>query len=271
MTGKLSKFLLLNGVEAPYQPFSEFLGRSAGLFETMRFINSSNGFFCRGFRLHQQRFAAGLSALQLGSPGTELLCSATAAALRRLAGEAQVDFKVRWFVTGDSWGITAEPYTDAWGSATNTGIKTVLFRGQRARPELKLLDAATSLAAAQYAEEQYAHEALLVDGSGNLTEGAWSSFFWVDGGERVYTAANNVLPGVSRQLVLNALHAAQRDSSAEEVLRDAKEAFITQATRGVVPVTEIAGKMIAHGRPGRMSMKAKQAYLRTGQAEDAWL
>jgi branched-chain amino acid aminotransferase len=100
-----------------------------------------------------------------------------------------------------------------------------------------------------------AYEAILCGGDGSIAEGSTSNVFIVKGGEvRTPPPEAGILDGITRAKVIglcrdNGVPLVERRISPDE-LRGADEAFITSATRGVLPVTTVDEKPVAAGTPG---------------------
>lgn len=105
---------------------------------------------------------------------------------------------------------------------------------------------------------------LLLDGF--VTEGAGSNFFAVrNGGLVTHPLDEHILPGVTRDRVIG-LALASRIRVDERPLREAElfdldEAFITSTTNGVMPVTEIDGRIIRNGRRGEVTEKLQRLFV----------
>ncbi len=106
----------------------------------------------------------------------------------------------------------------------------------------------------QQAVEQGAYEAILIR-DGLVTEGAASNVFIVSDG-LVRTPIKNqfLLPGITRDLVLELLEAhavpyAANDITEQELL-SADEIWLTSSTREIVPVTRINAQAVGNGQPG---------------------
>jgi branched-chain amino acid aminotransferase len=86
------------------------------------------------------------------------------------------------------------------------------------------------------------HEIIMVDDEGNFLEGLSSNFFVISHGE-IWTAEKGVLPGITREIVLQCIRELQIQLRLEgfplERLDEIEEAFITSATRGILPVRKI--------------------------------
>jgi branched-subunit amino acid aminotransferase/4-amino-4-deoxychorismate lyase len=91
-----------------------------------------------------------------------------------------------------------------------------------------------------------------------VREGASSSFFAVrDGRVITHQLDEHILPGVVRDRTIG-LALAAKIRVDERPLRDAElfdmqEAFITSTTQGVMPVTEIDGRVIGNSRRGEIT------------------
>jgi branched-chain amino acid aminotransferase len=100
-----------------------------------------------------------------------------------------------------------------------------------------------------------AHEALLLDRDGFVTEGASSNVFAVHGGRlEPPPLAAGILEGVTRGVVL-ALAREARLPVAEVPVRpprlaDADELFITSTAREILPVTVLDGRPVGSGKVG---------------------
>ena len=127
----------------------------------------------------------------------------------------------------------------------------------------------------QQALDEGCAEAILVR-DGFALEGAASNLFAVLGG-RLLTPpkGNDILPGITRDLVVelaqaNAIALEERKIGLDE-LRRAEEVWLTSSTREVLPVVELDGQPVGAGEPGplwaRMNAlyQQRKAQLRRGE------
>jgi branched-chain amino acid aminotransferase len=105
-----------------------------------------------------------------------------------------------------------------------------------------------------------AYEAILCGGDGSIAEGSTSNVFMVVGG-KVQTPPPEVglLDGITRAKVVELCRGAgipfsERRMTPDE-LRAADEAFLTSATRGVLPVTTIDERPVGAGAPGPITRR----------------
>ncbi len=112
-----------------------------------------------------------------------------------------------------------------------------------------------------------AYEAILIR-DGHVTEGAASNVFAVHGGV-VSTPPKGpeLLPGITRDLIVELLHAARlpchETPIPAERLASADEIWLTSSVREVLPVTTLDGRPVGSGRPGplwRRTVALYQAY-----------
>lgn len=123
--------------------------------------------------------------------------------------------------------------------------------------DVKSVNLLANALAKKKAQRANADEALLIAG-GSVREGASSSFFAVrDGRVITHPLDEYILPGVVRDRTIGyALGAKIRVDERplrEEELFDLDEAFLTSTTLGVMPVTEIDGRVIGNSRRGEVT------------------
>ena len=109
-----------------------------------------------------------------------------------------------------------------------------------------------------------ADEAILI-ADGSVREGASSSFFVVrDGRIITHPLDEHILPGVVRDRTIG-MALAQRIRVDERPPREAElfdmeEAFITSTTQGIMPVTEIDGRVIGNSRRGEITTQLQKLF-----------
>jgi branched-subunit amino acid aminotransferase/4-amino-4-deoxychorismate lyase len=97
-----------------------------------------------------------------------------------------------------------------------------------------------------------------------------SNFFGLRDGV-IWTAEEGVLAGITRSLALEVADAmgvpVELQGVREDELSMLDEAFITSASRAVLPVVEINGKAVGTGTPGPVTQRLLQGYLERVEAE----
>jgi len=109
-------------------------------------------------------------------------------------------------------------------------------------------------------------EILLFNDNDELTEcGACNAYIVKDGVVATPPLDNQILPGITRQLLLGVLRAdgnipvEERVITRNEVL-DADEIWISSSSKEVVPVVKLDGKPVGDGEPGPVWEKAAKLY-----------
>lgn len=156
---------------------------------------------------------------------------------------------------------------DKYAPYRETGAKAITVPDARwKRCDIKSVNLLANVLAAEAAEEAGSQEAILVGDGEVITEGSHTSVFGVRGGQ-VLTAplAANVLPGITRSLVVKLADRVGIPLAEESLLRDQlwdlDELFITGTTVDVLPVTVVDGRPIGDGQPGPVTKRLRQAYL----------
>lgn len=115
-----------------------------------------------------------------------------------------------------------------------------------------------------------AREAILVN-EGMVTEGAASNVFICEEG-KVLTPpkGRQLLPGITRDLVIELLRQTGRECLESQVsetqLRNADEIWVTSSTQEIVPITVLDGEKVGSGQPGPVWQQAVRSYQDFKQA-----
>lgn len=111
-----------------------------------------------------------------------------------------------------------------------------------------------------------ADEAMLFNAKGELTEGSSTNVFIVkDGVVATPIQDNQILPGITRRIVLDSLKAdgsikvEERIITMDEV-RAADEVWITSSSKEIAPVTKLDGKPVGNGEVGEVWEAAFKIY-----------
>ncbi len=120
------------------------------------------------------------------------------------------------------------------------------------------------------AVEQGADEAIMLRDH-FVTEGAASNVFIVNNGVVLTPPKSNLLlPGITRDLVVELCHAnaipCKDEAISEQQLRSADEIWITSSTREIVPVVRLDGAPVGNGQPGSLWHRLHHLYQDYKQA-----
>ena len=233
--------------------------RGYGVFD---FLRTYDG---KPFKLreHLLRLEKSAKAIWLDLPGTlDDIESIIYDTLQR--NSLQEEANVRIVVTGgvSSDGITPSEESGLIVLVTPTriypatcyqqGIKVITVEVERYIPMAKTINYIPAILAQKQAKAAGAHEALYVDRHGRILEGTTTNFFLFYGNKLV-TPTNNILPGITRDVVLelaqNHFAVIERDLTFDD-LANADEAFITASNKEVMPVHHVNDLQIGSGKPG---------------------
>jgi branched-chain amino acid aminotransferase len=83
------------------------------------------------------------------------------------------------------------------------GVKTITYQGERSNPNAKVINSVFREKVNAKIKSKDVYEAILVDDAGFITEGSRSNIFMVIGSKVVTSKVENVLPGITRQFIIN--------------------------------------------------------------------
>jgi branched-chain amino acid aminotransferase len=150
------------------------------------------------------------------------------------------------------------------------GIAVITVRTRRsvdgtAAAGAKVTNYLESLLAVREAKAQGAQEALIVDGRGDVLEGATSNVFVVKDGRLATPPVDaGILAGITRAHVLESARAAgmavDERRLRPEHLKDADEVFVTSSIRELLPVVRVDGQAVGAGAPGPVARTLHRAF-----------
>ena len=243
------------------------------IYEVFKFIGKRPIFMAEHFR----RLERGLREVEIRCPWTE---SEFAAAIGELLTRTSFDDGIVYIqvTRGEAerahfWPENVEPTSLAYtrrfrfpdAAKKERGIRVITGVDRRWHfCQVKSVNLLGNAMAKKQAQRAGADEAILL-ADGFVREGASSNFFAVrNGGIVTHPLDEHILPGVVRDRVIGlALRSKIRVDERplrEAELFDLDEAFITSTTQGVMPVTEIDGRVIRNGRRGEITGRLQEMF-----------
>jgi len=223
----------------------------------------------RLFRLqeHLQRLENSLAAIKLNNPLTQQQWIETLESLVvRNQGDEQSDQSVYLQVTRGpakrdhnfpeqvkpTVFIMSEPLQT---KPPSSGVKAITLPDMRwQRCDIKSIALLANVLQRREAVEMGAAEAILIRDSYMMEGAASNVFIVVDGVAITPPKSQFILPGITRDLILEAMQAAQRFCREADIpesqLRTADEIWITSSTREILPVIMLDDKPVGNGKPG---------------------
>ncbi len=240
-----------------------------GLYTTFRTFDS--GRRALDLRHHLQRLYAPSLAAGIQPQVSE---DALRAALRQIAthftpGECRLRPILLLEERPGEMYILAEAFNPPSSELYEKGVAVITVPIPRHNPRLKSTEfIAFSAEIRQKLAQENAYEAIRVRLTGDCPRGealeGLTSNFYVLHGTTLLTAAEGILLGVTRRIVLRLA----RKQGLEILYRRPclaapfEEAFLTSSSRGVVPVVMIDGQRVGNGQPGPRTRALREAYER---------
>lgn len=143
------------------------------------------------------------------------------------------------------------------------GYYLITTRLQREAPEAKTSNYTSAVRALKEAARRGADDALFVNGQGHVQEATRSNFFLFRG-DSLVTPRAEILPGITRKVVLDLAQGRfpieERPILLEE-LALAEEAFVTSSSKEIVPVVRVDETLIGNGRPGPRTTELEERFI----------
>ncbi len=155
------------------------------------------------------------------------------------------------------------------------GVSAITVKSFRENPELKTTNYHACLNAWEIAQEKNCFEALLMDEDGMLFEGSRSNFFWIINGN-LYTRMGDVLPGVTRQTIINR-SSFQIENGLLNIseINKLDECFLSNSGSGIIPVIKLNDDWIGDGTVGPITKQLLSSYqewmIHDDQGDSFWL
>ena len=151
---------------------------------------------------------------------------------------------------GDHLIITVKPYIHRLEVLKSSGLKLKVYPHSRQTPlaNYKTLNYLYYYLAGQWAKENDADEALILNPDGTVSETNTGNIFFVEGKNIILPISPYVLSGIMIDTVVNSLKKNGFSIIKKKILVDdfftADQVFITNSLMGVVPVRKLSGKVL---------------------------
>lgn len=264
------KILPIEELESIYLDRGLFFGD--GVYEVMR---SYDG---RIFAIeeHLERFASSLAAILITGIDIDQIRSRVLRAFK-VAGidNAKIYFHItrgsalRSHIWDDdlepNFFLTVTKLEDDTQAKTNGIVVSTHPDWRWKRCDIKSLNLLPNVLARRDAAQKGCDEAILVDETGHITEGAGSAFFAILG-KTLQTAplTANILPSITRKYVIQAGRNIGLDviekSLTPQHAGSSDELFIAVTTRDIIPVVKFDGQMIGTGEPGKYTQLLSEEF-----------
>ena len=148
----------------------------------------------------------------------------------------------------------------------SSGEKAILLEDFRWRKgQIKATSLLANVIYRSEAKNQDVFETILFE-NGFVTEGAVSNVFCcIDNKILTPPLTENILPGVTRKVILDLIQDTSFEYQETKITVDsflsAEEIWVTNSTKGVIPIIELDGKKIGSGLPGEKYLQISKAFI----------
>ena len=274
MDGKLKKWK-----DAKIHIFTHSLHYGGGIFEGVRFYNTSNGPVIFRLEDHIKRLFESAKPIELKIPYTQKeLCDATVKLLQKSKVKNGYIRPIAYYGYGKMGlcpiGAPVNVALFALGFASYLGgkpIKVKTSKYMRLHPDSTVVSAkvtghyANSIIASLEIHRAGFDEALFLDYKGNVAEGPGENIFIVKNGVLYTPPANHILPGFTREAIMKlaedmGISAVEKNMKPKDIY-EADEAFFTGTAAEVTPIGSLDNHKIGTGEFGSITQKLKNAYM----------
>ncbi len=148
----------------------------------------------------------------------------------------------------------------------SSGEKAILLEDFRWRKsQIKATSLLANVIYRSEANHQEVFETILFE-NGFITEGAVSNVFCCADNKIITPPlTENILPGVTRKVILELIQDASLEYEETKIPVDsflsAEEIWVTNSTKGIIPIIELDGKKIGSGLPGEKYLQISKAFI----------
>jgi branched-chain amino acid aminotransferase len=158
--------------------------------------------------------------------------------------------------------ISLEPFTPVSPELIKSGVRVAIVEAARKNPQAKTTAWMHQRKNKNAKLPDGVYEGLLTNPQGFILEGLSSNFYAILNGV-LHTAGEGVLAGMAQRIVLQVAEGflpTQMTPVDSKALWGLDEAFLSSASRGIVPIVMINTQIIANGQPGPFTERLIEAY-----------
>jgi branched-chain amino acid aminotransferase len=225
-------------------PLTQSILWGFGIFETLRTYRNRAFFRIED---HMSRLFDSAEQIGLAIPyGKEEILEMLKKIARRSAHEIQ---RIKIVAIPECIIITSTEYEES--KEIYNGVECLSVICQRSLPQIKSISYLPSIVSHNKAEQEGCFDAILLDNSGEVYEGAFSNIFWFED-DILCTRKDKVLPGIMRKVILEISPFEMEYKTIRiQDLYEMREIFLTSSVKGIVPVVGIDRRQIGDGVPGK--------------------
>ncbi|EKY29378.1 aminotransferase class IV [Clostridium celatum] len=235
----INKFYLNNGDIFPIEKFTDEDYKEKIIYEVLRVVNGKPAFL----KDHLERMKKSFKLIHKEFPFNDEKIKELIDKVIKANDDVIGNIKITYNTTSGNFKIYYIMHSYPSAEYYKKGIKTILYYGERENPNLKIVSTDFRAKIAEKMKEANAHEALLVDRNGFITEGSKSNFFGIKDGKLITAKAEHVLKGITRDKIFKianelGIKIEEKEVKASEV-GELDAVFISGTSVAILPIEKI--------------------------------
>lgn len=235
----INKFYLNNEKILPVEKFTDENYKEKIIYEVIRVVNGKAAFLNDHLSRMQKSFQMINMEFPYSKRSLEELIDKVIKANDGIIG----NIKITYNTTNSNFKIYYIMHSYPSKEYYKSGIKTILYYAERENPNLKIVSTEFRRKISEEMRKENAHEALLVDKNGNITEGSKSNFFAIKDGKLITAKADTVLKGITRDKIFKIANALgveviEKEIKASEI-KNLDAIFISGTSVAILPICQV--------------------------------
>ena len=235
----INKFYLNNGVIYPISDFSDEDYKEKIIYEVLRVVNGKPVFL----KEHLARMKKSFKMINKEFPYSEEEIENLIVKVIIKNDNAVGNIKVTYNTSNGNLKIYYIMHSYPAEEYYEKGVKVILYYGERENPNLKIVSTEFRAKITEKMKEAKAHEALLVDRNGFITEGSKSNFFGIKDKKLITAKGEAVLRGITRDKIFKiaeslGIEVEEKEIKASEI-SDLDSLFISGTSVAILPISQV--------------------------------
>ncbi|CAM2813857.1 aminotransferase class IV [Hathewaya histolytica] len=240
MSSARKQFYIFNGsLEKEEKNLEEILNQGDIVYEVIRIIEG----FPLFLKEHMDRLHNSCSLINIQCPIKQ---EEVFRHIRELSASNEIDFgNIKIVLNSNSleYAIYFIPHYYPTEEEYEDGVKTILYNGERKNPNAKIVDMSFRKTVTEKIKKENAYEAILIDKNGNITEGSKSNIFMVKGDVVLTAPVEGVLPGITRNKIINVIKdlgiSFEEKYVKDDEINSLQGLFISGTSPKVLPINKV--------------------------------
>ena len=235
----INKFYLNNGIIYSINDFTDEDYKEKIIYEVLRVVNGKPVFL----KEHLARMQKSFKLINKEFPYSEEEIENLIVKVIIKNDNAVGNIKITYNISNGNLKIYYIMHSYPAEEYYEKGVKVILYYGERENPNLKIVSTEFRAKIAEKMKEANAHEALLVDRNGFITEGSKSNFFGIKDKKLITAKGEAVLRGITRDKIFKiaeslGIEVEEKEIKATEI-RELDSLFISGTSVAILPISQV--------------------------------